>query len=79
MPASKGSSRSRNRTRLICLQHLQAGSLPLAPPRFLGDTDSLISPRGTRGRSLGSGEPGGESGLETGLGAIRKGCSQPPM
>ena len=32
MPSTKGSSRPRNPTRISCLLHRQAGSLPLAPP-----------------------------------------------
>ena len=32
MPSSKGSSQPRDQTYVSCLQHRQAGSLPLAPP-----------------------------------------------
>ena len=37
MPSSRGSSQPRDRTRVsLCFLHLQAGSLPLAPPGKLG-------------------------------------------
>ena len=33
MPSSWGSSQPRDQTRVLCLRHWQAGSLPLVPPR----------------------------------------------
>ena len=43
MPSSRGSSQPKDRTRVSCLLHWQAGSLPLAPPGTTREAPPICS------------------------------------